>query len=55
MPGEIDNGRRVVFCAERGMCVGYTYFKQVCIRTQDGVAIKSTIDLVLVKRDMCRM
>ena len=26
--GENDNGRRVVkFCAERGLCVGYTYFE----------------------------
>ena len=28
VPGENDNGRRVVeFCAERGLCVGNTYFK----------------------------
>ena len=26
-PGENDNGRRVAeFCAERGLCVGNTYF-----------------------------
>ena len=28
VPGENDNGKRVVeFCAERGPCVGNTYFK----------------------------
>ena len=28
VPGENENGRRVVeFCAERGMCVGNTYFE----------------------------
>ena len=25
--GENDNGRRVVFYAERGLCVGNTYFE----------------------------
>ena len=58
--GENDNGRRVVeFCAERGLCVGNTYFKHRSLhrytgvtRDQDGVDPKSTIHLVLVKRDM---
>ena len=28
VPGENDNGRRVLeFCAERGLCMGNTYFK----------------------------
>ena len=28
VPGENNNNRRVVeFCAERGLCVGNTYFK----------------------------
>ena len=28
VPGENENGRRVVkFCAERGLCVGNTYFE----------------------------
>ena len=38
VPGENDNGRRVVeFCAERGLCVGNTYFDLstgVCISPQ---------------------
>ena len=62
MPGENDNGRRVVeVCAERGLCVSNTYFKHRSLhkytrvaRGQDGVEIKSMIDLVLVKRDMLR-
>ena len=43
------------------MCVGNTYFKHISLhkykrvaRGQDGVEVKSTIDLVLVKRDMLR-
>ena len=52
-----DNGRRVVeFCAERGLCVGKLYFKHKSLhkytrvaRGQDGVEVKSSIDLVLVK------
>ena len=60
VPGENDNGRRVVeFCAESGLCVGNTYFKHRSLnaytrvaRGQDRVEGKSTIDLVLVKRDM---
>ena len=27
LPGENDNGRRVVFCVDRGLCVGNTCFK----------------------------
>ena len=59
-PGENENGRRVVeFCAERGLCVGNTYFEHKNLhnytrvaRGQDGVEAKSMIDLVLVKKDM---
>ena len=47
------------FCAERGQCVGNTYFKQRSLhkytrvaRGQDGMEVKRMIDLVLVKRDM---
>ena len=30
VPGENNNGTKVVeFCAEGGLCVGYTYFKLV--------------------------
>ena len=55
--GENDNGRRVVeFYAERGLCVGNTYFKQKSLhkykrvaRDQHGVQVKNMIDLVLVK------
>ena len=58
--GENNNGRRVVkFCDERGLCVGNTYFKHTSLhkytrvaRGQDGVDVKSMIDLVLVKKDM---
>ena len=60
VPGENDNGRRVVkFSAERGLCVGNTYFKHMSLhkysrvtKGQDGVEIKSMIDMVLVKRDI---
>ena len=59
VPEENDNGRKVVqFFAERGLCGGNTYFKhrslhkyKRVVRGQDGVEIKSIIDLVL-KRDM---
>ena len=51
----------VEFCADR-LCVGYTYFKHRSLhkytrvtRDQDRVEVKSMIDLVLVKKDMCRM
>ena len=59
VPGENDNGRVVKFCAERGLCVGNTYFNHMCLhkytrvaRGQDGVEVKIRIDLVLVKKDM---
>ena len=59
---ENDNCKRVVeFCAERGLCVGNALFKPTSLnkykrvaRGQDGVELKSMIDLVLVKRDMLR-
>ena len=62
VPGEIENWRRVVeFCAERGLCVGNTYFEHKSLhkytrvaRGHDGVEVKSMIDLVLVKKDMLR-
>ena len=61
-PGENDNGRRVVtFCAERRLCVRNTYFEHRGLHKntrgaigQDGVDIKSMINLELVKRDMLR-
>ena len=44
------------FCAERGLCVGNTYFERTSLhkytrvlRIQDGVEVKSMTDLVLVK------
>ena len=54
---ESDNSRRVVFCAERGLCVSNTYFEhrsslkytQVA-RGQDKVEVKNMMDLVLVKK-----
>ena len=60
VPGENDNGRRVMeFCAERGLCVGNTYFEHRSLHNytrvaggQDGVEVKNMIDLVLVKRDI---
>ena len=52
-PGENDN--------ERGLCRGNTYFKHISLHNftlvvsgQDGVEIKSMIDLMLVKRYMVR-
>ena len=46
-------------CAERGLCVGNTYFKHRSmhkytrvVRDRDGVEIKNMIDVVLVKRGM---
>ena len=61
IPGESENGRRVVkFCAERGQCVGNTYFKHKNLykytrveRGQYGVEVKSMVDLVLVKDMLC--
>ena len=62
VPGKNDNGRRVVeFFAERGLCVANTYVKLRSLhkytrlaRGQDGVEVKSMVDLVLVKRDILR-
>ena len=61
-PGENNNGRRVVeFCAERRICVSNTEFDYRSLhkytrvaRGQDGVVVKSMIDLVMVKKDMLR-
>ena len=60
VPGENDNGRKVMeFYAERGLCIGNTYFKHRSLdkytrvsRGQDRVEVRSMIDLVLVKKDM---
>ena len=60
--GKNDNGSRLVeFCAERGLCVGNTYFEHMSLnkytkvaRGQDGVEVKGMINLVLVKKDMLR-
>ena len=43
----------VEFCAERGLCVGNTYFKHKSLHknTRVGKGLKR-IDLVLVKKDM---
>ena len=43
LPGENDNGRRVMkFCAERGLCVGNTYFdKGACISAQGWQGFKT--------------
>ena len=49
------------FGAERGLLVGNTYLKHSSLhkctrvaRDQDGVEVKTTVDLVLGKRDMLR-
>ena len=63
VPGENNYGRRVVeFCEEKRICVGNTYFKHRSVhksirvaKGQSVVETKSMIDLVLVKRDICRM
>ena len=56
VPGENDNGRRVVeFCAERGLCVGNTYFKHRSLHKYIRVVRgqnRMEVDLVLVKKDM---
>ena len=51
----------VEFCAERGLCVNNTYFEHKSLhkyirvaRDQDGLEVKSMIDLELVKKDMLR-
>ena len=57
--GENSNGKRVVdFCAERGLCIGYTYFKHSSLhkytrvaRGQDFMKAMSMIDLVLEKME----
>ena len=48
-----------MFCAERGLCVDKTYLEHKNLhkytrvtRNQDGVEVKSMVDLVLVKKDM---
>ena len=39
VPGQNGNGRRVVeFCAERGLCLGNTYFKHICLYKYTRVA-----------------
>ena len=61
VPGENKNGRKVVeFCTEWGLCVENIYFKHKNLhkytgvaRGQDGVEVKSMIDLVLAKRICC--
>ena len=43
VPGENDNGKRVLeFCAERGICVGNTYFeyKDMLHYEQGGMAVR---------------
>ena len=62
VPGEDENRKKVVeFCDEKGLCVGNTYFEHKSLhkytmvsRGQDGVEVKSMIDLVLEKEDMLR-
>ena len=60
VPGKNKGGRRVVeFWAESGLFVGNTYFEHMSLnmyttlpRCQDGVEVKRTKDLVLMKKDM---
>ena len=61
VPGENDNGRRVVEFCTKGNCVWVTHFKHINLHMytrvesgQDCVEIKGMLDLVLVKRDMLR-
>ena len=59
VPRDNDNGRRVVeFSAERGLCMGATYFEHRSLhkytRGQDREEVKNMLDLVLVKKDMLR-
>ena len=49
------------FCAERELCVGNTYFKHRSLhkytkvaRGEDGIGVKSMVDLVVVKKDILR-
>ena len=61
-PGQNDKDRTAMeFYDEKRLCVGNTYFKPRSLhkykrgaRGQDGVVVKSMIDLVLVRRDMLR-
>ena len=54
VPGENDNGNRMVeFVQKWGLCMGNTYFIHKYTRVasgQDGVKVKTMIDLVLVKK-----
>ena len=58
--GENDSGRRVVdVCAEKVFCMSNTYFKHKSLckytrvaRGQDGLGLRSIIDVVLIKRDI---
>ena len=60
VPGENDNGKGVVeFCDDRGLYLGNKYLEYRSLhqyirmgRGQDGVEIKSMIDLVVVKKDV---
>ena len=39
VPGENDNGRKVVeFCIEKGLCMGYIYFKDRILHKYTRVA-----------------
>ena len=49
------------FCAEKRLCAGNTYFKHRSLhkytrvgKGQDGVEVRSKIDLVLGKKDILR-
>ena len=58
VPGENNNGREAVkFCVEMLLCLGNKYFQHKRLhkytrvpRGQDGMEVKSMIDLVLVKK-----
>ena len=60
--GENENGRKVIdFCANRGMCVGNTFFDHKSVHKytrvgtdRNGNEVKSLIDLVLVKKEMLK-
>ena len=62
VPGENDIGSRVIdFCTERGFFVCNSYFEHKLshkytwvARGQDGVEVKSMIDLLLAKKAMLR-
>ena len=42
------------FCAERGLCVGNTYFKHKVAEGQGGIEVMSIIYFTLVKRDILK-